>query len=202
MKIIYQYKKGSGMKTALLMLELQNDYFPTGRVPLERSLDACSRAEMVLRTYRDKRLPIYYAQQVSTHPDANYFLPCTNGANFHPSVHPLRDETIIKKHYQNSFKDTVLLNHLIKNQINHLVICGMMTHGAIDATVRAAYDLGFRCTVLHDACAARQLEYNHSIISASQVHNAFLAALHNAYATVMSTDEHMQKLMHRTIVAA
>lgn len=195
-------QKGHGMNTALLMLEIQNDYFPNGRVPLEKSLDACAKAEIALRAYREKKLPIIHAQHISTQPDATYFLPCTKGADFHTSVHPLRDEAIIKKHYQNSFKDTSLLNHLIKNQINHLVICGMMTHGAIDATVRAAHDLGFRCTVLQDACAARQLEYNHSIIPAQQVHHAFLAALHNSYATVMSTEEHVQKLMHRTIIAA
>jgi nicotinamidase-related amidase len=190
------------MNTALLMLEQQNDYFPNGRVPLEKSLEACNKAEAALRAYRDRKIPIIHAQHISTQPDAAYFLPCTKGADFYASVYPQRDETIIKKHYQNSFKDTILLNYLIKKQINHLVICGMTTHGAIDATVRAAHDLGFRCTVLHDACAARQLEYNHSVISAQQVHHAFLAALHNSYATVMSTEEHVQKISHRTIIAA
>jgi nicotinamidase-related amidase len=181
------------MNTALLMLELQNDYFPNGRIPLDKSLEACARAETVLHACRNKKMPVIHVQHVSTQPDATYFLPCTKGTEFYQTVQPVKHETIIKKHYPNSFKDTGLLNHLIKNKINHLIICGMMTHCSIDATVRAAFDLGFTCTVLQDACAARQLEFNHTPITAQYVHYAFLAALQSAYATVMSSDEFLQK---------
>lgn len=189
------------MNTALLIVEVQNDYFPNGRIPLERSLDAAAKIEAVLHDYREKKKPVVHVQHISTHPDATYFLPCTKGAEFHSSVHPLKHEAIIKKHYPNSFKDTNLLNHLIKNQINHLVICGMMTHLSIDATVRAAYDLGFTCTVLSDACAARQLEFNHSPISEQNVSNAFLAAFQPSYATVLSTNDYLQKTGGRLAVS-
>jgi nicotinamidase-related amidase len=187
------------MNSALLLLEIQNDYFPNGRIPLEKSLDASAKALSALLAFREKKLPIIHAQHISTQPDATYFLPCTKGAEFYPTVAPNKNETIIKKHYPNSFKDTGLLNHLIKNQINHLVICGMMTQLAIDATVRAAYDLGFSCTVLQDACAARQLEFNQSTISEQHVHFAFLAALQNSYATVLSTDDYLQKVGGRIL---
>jgi nicotinamidase-related amidase len=83
---------------------------------------------------------------------------------------------------------------LIKNQINHLVICGMMTHLCIDATVRAAYDLGFSCTVVHDACATRNLEFNNMLIPAQSVHHAFLAALQPTYANVLSVKELVQTM--------
>lgn len=189
------------MKTALLLLEIQNDYFPNGRIPLEKSLEASTKAQSVLQAYREKKSPIVHVQHISTHPDAAYFLPCTKGAEFHPSVQPVKGETIIKKHYPNSFKDTGLLNHLIKNQINHLVICGMMTQQTIDATVRAAHDLGFSVTVLHDACAAHQLEFNHMTIDTQSVHHAFLAALEGMYATIASTDEFLSKLGSRSAPA-
>ena len=181
------------MNTALLLLEIQNDYFPNGRIPLEKSQEACARAQAVLLAFREKKLPVIHVQHISTHPDATYMLPCTKGADFYPIVQPVKGEMIIKKHYPNSFKDTQLLNHLIKNQINHLLICGMMTHSTVDATVRAAHDLGFSCTVLHDACAARQLEFNQTTISAQQVHYAFLAAFQPSYATVMSSADYLQK---------
>ena len=164
------------MNTALLLLEIQNDYFPNGRTPLEKSLEASAKAETVLTAYRDKKLPVIHVQHISTQPDSSSLLPCTKGADFYSAVAPIKNEMVIKKHYPNSFKDTTLLNHLIKNQINHLLIVGMMTHMTVDATVRAAHDLGFSCTVLHDACAARQLEFHHSVITAQQVHFAFLAA--------------------------
>ena len=131
------------MNTAFLLIDIQNDYFPNGRMPLERSTEASLKAQEVLQAYRAKQKSIIHVQHISTRPDAIHFLPCTKGIEFHPNVQPNKNETIIKKHYPNSFKDTGLLNHLIKHQINHLVICGMMTHLCIDATVRAAYDLGF-----------------------------------------------------------
>jgi len=182
------------MNTALLLLEIQNDYFPNGRIALEKSLDVSSKAQIILNTFREKKLPIIHVQHISTQPNASYLLPCTKGAEFHSNVQPIKNEAIIKKHYPNAFKDTQLLNYLIKNQINHLLIGGMMTHLSVDSTVRAAHDLGFSCTVLHDACAAKQLEFNHISITPQNVHYAFLAALQPTYANILSTDEYLQKI--------
>lgn len=188
------------MNTALLLLEIQNDYFPNGRIPLEKSVEAATKAHNVLNAYRDRKLPVIHVQHISTHPDATYLLPCTKGAEFYNSVAPLKGEAIIKKHYPNSFKDTSLLNYLIKNQINHLVICGMMTQMTVDATVRAAYDLGFTCTVLHDGCAAKQLEFQNMPISSQNVHYSFLAAFYPMYANLLSSDELLHKLGARDAV--
>jgi nicotinamidase-related amidase len=190
------------MNTALLLAEYQNDYFPNGRMPLEKSTEARLKAQEALQICRSKKISIVHLQHVSTRPDAMHFLPCTRGVEFHPDIAPLKNETVIKKHYPNSFKDTALLNYLHKNQINHLIIAGMMTHHTIDATVRAAYDLGFSCTLLHDACTAKNLEFNNMIIPAQSVHNAFLAALHPLYATVISVRELLQTVGNRTPVSA
>lgn len=190
------------MNTALLLIDIQNDYFPNGRMPLEKSTEACHKAQEVLQLYRSKQLPIIHVQHISTRPDAVHFLPCTKGVEFHPDVHPLKSETVVKKHYPNSFKDTSLLNYLMKHQINHLVVAGMMTHMCVEATVRAAYDLGFTCTVLHDACATKNLEFNSMMIPAQNVHHAFLAALQPLYATVLSTREYLQKTAAKSLVSA
>lgn len=191
------------MNTALLLLEIQNDYFPNGRIPLEKSVEASSRAQSILNVYRERQLPAIHVQHISTQPDATYFLPCTKGAEFYSNVQPIKGETIIKKHYPNSFKDTNLLNHLIKNKINHLVICGMMTHASVDATVRAAHDLGFSCTVIHDACATKTLEFNQMHIPTQEVHFAFLAAFQSAaYANVIGTDDFLQRYSTRAPLVA
>lgn len=186
--------KGTGMTTALLLLEIQNDYFPNGRIPLEKSVEASMKAQAVLNAYRDMKRHIVHVQHISTNPNASYMLPCTKGAEFNSAVQPLKNEMVVKKHYPNSFKDTNLLNYLNKNKVKHLIICGMTTQLTVDATVRAAYDLGFTCTVVQDACAARQLEFNHNIINTQQVHHAFMAALHPTYAYVMNTDELLQRI--------
>ncbi len=181
------------MNTALLLLEIQNDYFPNGRIPLEKSLEASAKAHDVLTAFREKKKPVIHVQHISTQPNAAYLLPCTKGADFYQNVQPIKGEAIIKKHYANSFKDTQLLNHLVKNKISHLLICGMVTHHTIDATVRAAHDLGFSCTVLEDACAAQQLSFNQHNITATDAHHAFMAALQSAYAAVINTTAYLEK---------
>ncbi len=181
------------MNTALLLLEMQNDYFPNGRVPLDRSLETSAKAQLVLRAFRERRYPVIHMQHVATQPNASYFLPGTKGVNFHPNIQPIKGEVIIKKHHVNGFKDTTLKSHLAKHQINHLVVCGSMTHMAIDATVRAGADLGFAMTVLYDACATRQLELNHTYLPAQSVNHAFLAALHPHYASVMHVEEFLRQ---------
>jgi nicotinamidase-related amidase len=189
------------MSSALLLIETQNDYFPNGRMPLEKSTEASQKTQELLQIYRAKQWPIIHIQHISTRPDAMHFLPCTKGVEFHPNLQPAKNEPIIKKHYPNSFKDTTLLTYLTKNKINHLLIAGMMTHMSIDATVRAAYDLGISCTVLSDACATMNLEFNSILIPAQTVHSAFLAALQSTYASVLTTREYLQQVS-RTAVGA
>lgn len=191
------------MNTALLLIDMQNDYFPSGRMPLERSIEASMKAQEVLQAFRNKQRPVFHVQHISTRPDATYFLPCTKGIEFHPNVQPLKNEVIVKKHYPNSFKDTALFAQLKKKHIRHLVIGGMMTHLCVDATVRAAYDLGFSCTVLHDACASKNLEFNGALIPAQSVHHAFLSALQPTYGNVISVREILQTIgSHAAVTAA
>ena len=200
--MFYHDDKEFTMNTALLLIEFQNDYFPNGRMPLEKSIESCQKAQEALQVYRAKQLPIIHVQHISTRPDAVHFLPCTKGVEFNTTVQPLRNETVIKKHYPNSFKDTNLLNHLSKHKIDHLIIAGMMTHLSVDATVRAAYDLGFSCTVLHDACTTRNLEFNNMIIPAQSVQSAFLGAMQPLYGSVISVRDLLQSVTTRSAVTA
>ena len=71
--------------------------------------------------------------------------------------------------------------------VGDIVISGAMSHMCIDATVRAAFDLGFTCMVADDACATKNLTFRDKTIHASEVHAAFMAALSGSYATVRPT---------------
>src|SRR5438132_1066245 len=70
-----------------------------------------------------------------------------------------------------------------------LVVAGMMSSMCVDATVRAAVDLGFSATVIHDACAAPDLEFGGDTIPGRTVHGAFMAALSGNYATLVAADD-------------
>jgi nicotinamidase-related amidase len=64
----------------------------------------------------------------------------------------------------------------------------------VDAGARAASDLGYRCVVVHDACATRDQEFEGVVVPAAQVHAAFMAALRFGYATSVCTEEYLGKM--------
>ena len=176
------------MNTGLVLVDIQNDYFPGGLMELEGSVEAARQAQRLLKRFRDLRWPVIHVQHLSMKPGATFFLPDTSGAEIHESVKPLRGEPVIVKYYPNSFRETLLLHRLLEADVRRLVLVGMMTHMCVDATVRAAFDHRFECVVAGDACATRSLVYEGESIAATAVHRSFLAALHGTYAQVRGTD--------------
>jgi nicotinamidase-related amidase len=161
---------------------------------LSGSSEASLCAKTLLDYFRSAQLPVLHIQHIAIRPGATFFLPDTPGAEIHENVRPLAGEAVIQKHFPNSFRETALLEDLYKLQVNHLVIAGMMTHMCIDATTRAAFDLGFTCLVAEDACATRALQYGEIQVPAEQVQAAFLAALKSAYARVHKTEVILEEL--------
>ena len=181
------------MSTAFLLIDIQNDYFPGGNMELSGSLEASLCAREVLDFFRKKAMPVIHVRHLSVRPGATFFLPGTRGAEIHENVTPLSTETVIEKNYPNSFRDTPLRAILEKEGITRLVIAGMMTHMCVDATTRAAFDHGFACTLIHDACATRQLSFGGETVPAAHVHSAFLAALNGLYARIVPAGEFIAK---------
>lgn len=177
------------MTTALLIVDIQNDYFPGGAMELAGADAAAEKAAALLAAFRERGRPVVHVQHLSVRPGATFFLPGTRGADIHDAVRPVAGEAVFSKNFPNSFRDTGLLEHLRGAGITQLVIAGMMTHMCIDTTTRAAADAGFGCSLAHDACATRALSFNGVQVSAGDVQAAYLAALNGAFAKVLSTDE-------------
>ena len=176
------------MKTCMILVDLQNDYFPGGSMELVGIEAAAAYARRLLDVFRKKEQPVIHIQHLAVRPGATFFLPETNGAQINAAVAPLGHESTIVKNYPNSFRDTPLLELLRKRDIEDLVICGAMSHMWIDASVRAAFDLGFTCRVAEDACATRALIFKGKTINAPEVHASFMSALSGVYAEVLSTE--------------
>jgi nicotinamidase-related amidase len=177
------------LKTGLLLVDLQNDYFPGGKNELTGIQQASEKARSLLDHFRKNRLPIFHVQHVSIHPGGTFFLPGTEGGKIHRTLEPLHGEKVFQKHFPNSFRETLLLEAAREQGVGDLVISGAMSHMCVDATVRAASDLGFSCTVIEDACATKDLEFRGTRVPAAHVHGAFMAALQAAYAKVMTARE-------------
>jgi nicotinamidase-related amidase len=181
-------------ESALLIIDIQNDYFPGGAMALEGAQAAGQNAAKLLAAFRAKHLPVFHMQHLSVRPGATFFIPGTPGAEIHACVAPAANEKVIEKNYPNSFRETALETRLEAAGTRHLVIAGMMTQMCIDATVRQAFDLGYRVTLGADACATRDQSYGGQTIPAAQVHGAFLAALNGLYAKVLPVDQIIQSL--------
>ena len=177
------------MTQALLIVDIQNDYFPGGKMELVGSPGAAAEAARLLRAFRAKGAPVFHMQHVSLRPTATFFLPNTGGVKIHASVAPVEGETVLEKHFPNSFRETPLAGQLRGRGIDRLVIAGMMTHMCIDTTTRAAADLGFDCMLAHDACATRDLAFGGAKVAARDVHASFIAALNGAFAKALSAKE-------------
>ncbi len=177
------------MTKALLLIDIQNDYFPGGDMELAGMEQAGAVAAELLGIFRDAARPLIHVRHVFADPKAPFFRADTYGIEIHSSVAPLEDETVVTKKQVNAFLETDLKSILDAKDVDELVICGAMSQMCIAGTTRAASDLGYKCQVVHDACATRDQEFNGRPISAANVHGTAMSALGFAFAEVLSMDQ-------------
>lgn len=181
------------MKEALVLVDIQNDYFEGGRYTLFQSDLAGNKANEVLQYFRSSSKPVIFIQHISTKPNAKFFLPDTSGCEIHACVKPKDNDKIIVKHFPNSFHETELHKVLQELGVEHIVVCGMMSHMCIDTTVRAAKDLNYSVTIIEDACTTRNLEWKEEVIPALTVHRSFMSALDGTFGEVITAKEYLKR---------
>ena len=172
----------------LLIIDIQRDYFPGGAYPLVEPEAAAESARQVLEGFREAGDEVIHMKHVWDAPEAEFMRPGTEGIEIHPEVEPADGELVLEKEHPNSFLETRLAGEL-RRRGEGVVVAGMMSSMCVDATVRAAADLGFSPTVVHDACAAPDLEFHGVKVPGAAVHAAFMAALADGYAEVTSATD-------------
>ena len=176
------------MKTALLVIDIQKDYFPGGKMELVNPLEAAQKAYVLLQCFREHKQKTVHVQHISLSPTATFFISGDRGTDIHDSAAHFEGEPLVQKHYPNSFRETNLLDLLKGWGIERVIITGMMSHMCVDATARAAADFGFQIIVAEDACATRDLKFGDTVVPADHVHKAFMAAL-KSYGQVMTAEQ-------------
>ena len=166
---------------ALLIIDIQDFYFPGGKSALVEPEKAAANAALLLDNFRKEKLTVIHVRHISE-----------PGGKINDIVKPLPSEKVISKNAVNCFVGTDLLDFLKTNKIDTLVICGMQTHMCVEAATRAASDYGFKCILIHDACATKDLKFGEKTIKAEDVHYSTLSTLKN-YATVISTVEYLNQ---------
>lgn len=166
-------------RKALIIIDVQNDYFKDGRFPLiqpELALDNILKLE---KYFKENNQLIVYVQHVNFSKDAAFFEHDTPGVEIREEFDINDDSVIVQKQTPNSFF------------IEEVVISGMMTHLCVDSTTRTSKELGYSTTLVKDATATRDLEYDDSTVKAQDVQHAFISALAN-FSTVVSTEEYLK----------
>jgi len=178
-------------KTALLVIDLQNEYFPGGKCTLVGTDAAADNAAKLVADFRAKGAPVVHVRHESKSAGDGMFAPGSTGVEINAKVKNKGDEPVITKNDINAFKGTGLKKVLDDQGITDLVIVGAMSHMCVDGATRAAADFGYGTTVIHDACATLDLEFNGVKVPAAQVHAAFMNGLADGYCAVKSTSEYL-----------
>lgn len=173
----------------VIVVDLQNEYLPTGKLPLHGIDSALKNATRIIADARNKGVPVIHIRHEFQ--SAPYFVPGSDGVKIIEAVAPTNGELVVVKNYPNSFLKTDLKQTLDENGIEEVTVIGAMSHMCIDATVRAASDFGYKTTVVKDACATLDLEYDGEAVPASQVHAAMMAAFEFGYAKVLDTEQYL-----------
>lgn len=178
------------MKRGLVVVDLQNEYLPTGNMPLTGIDAAVENAVRVIGHARNSGFPIFHIRHESEE-GAPIFAKGSTGAKIQADVAPQGNEPVIVKKHINAFRETDLKQQLDAADIREIVVIGAMSHMCIDAVVRAAVDMGCPVTVLHDACATSDLTFRGVAVPAAQVHAVMMAAFEFGYSTVKSVDDYL-----------
>ncbi|MFI7864176.1 cysteine hydrolase family protein [Ectopseudomonas khazarica] len=178
-------------KRALILIDIQNDYFNGGKWTLHGMDAAAGNAARILEAARQAGDLVIHVHHEFQSADAPFFTPASDGARIHSSVQPLAGEAVVLKHRVNAFLDTELKALLDQAAIEQVTLVGAMSHMCIDAAARASSDFGYATCVVHDACATREQTFEGQSIGAAEVHAAYMAALAFAYAQVLSTEQYL-----------
>jgi|SRR5690625_242207 len=178
-------------KQALIIIDLQKEYATTGQLPLTGIEQAVDNAAQVLEAARAQGMPVFHIRHEFLDPDIPFFRPNTEAVEILEKVAPQGQEPVIVKNHVNAFRDTNLKQLLDEQDIKKLIIVGAMSHMCVDAAVRAAADFGYEVTVLHDACATLDLEFDGVKTPAPEVHAAMMAAFEFGYGQVISTQDYL-----------
>ena len=163
---------------ALLIIDIQNDYFEGGSHTLYNPLEALKNAEEILRRFRRNNAFTVIHIQHNSGAGSGFMEEGTWGAQIHDTLTPLENEVVITKRQVSSFADTNLEEVLRARNIKRIVVVGMQTNVCVEATVKDSKALGFRVIVLDDTCAALSLD----------IHNEAIERLRGEYASIFKTN--------------
>lgn len=139
-------------QAALIVIDVQNDYFPTGAYPLHDTQAVLERTVQAVRSAQAQGLPVVLVQHVAKRPSP-FFNADTDGVQIHPLLRAAApDAPVVVKAHADSFLNTTLQTTLAALGVDSLWLCGMMTHHCVTHTALSPQAQGYTVRVLEDLC--------------------------------------------------
>jgi len=142
-------------KRALIVIDLQNDYFPGGAFPLWNAESTLENIANAIARAQAAGIPVVHLQHIadSRAGIAPFFNAGTPGAAIHPRILAAApDAPVVIKHFADSFHQTKLEALLARQDCEQLLVCGMMTQNCVTHTAISKSAEKYKVTVLPDCC--------------------------------------------------
>ena len=144
--------KATPMNSALLLIDLQNDYFPGGKYPLWNTGAALAATEAAIARACRENMTIVHVQHRAADAGAPFFVPGSDGVRIHRRIlSAAPDAPVVVKEHADSFHRTDLAAVLAERNVGRLLLAGMMTQNCITHTALSKAAEAFEVTVLADA---------------------------------------------------
>jgi len=180
-------------KTAVIVIDFQNEYFPGGRMVIPDGASALQNTRRLIQAADAKGIRVIHVQHVLP-AGAPLFAEGGKTVQFHPDMQPRARDTVVQKDNVSVFAgaSAAVMDKTLKDAgIDTLIVTGLMTHVCVSGAARdaAAAPRGYRVIVSSDATATRDLELaTGATINHKTLHAASLATLEDTYGDVMTTD--------------
>jgi len=143
------------MKKALIVIDLQNDYFPNGLFPLWNTETVLTNIEQAIQTAKEKDIPVIHVQHVAdkSRGMSPFFNEDTEGVQIHSRIMASAPNSpLVVKHAADSFHETNLEKVLNELGAEELLVCGMMTQNCVTHTAISKAAEKYKVKVLADCC--------------------------------------------------
>jgi nicotinamidase-related amidase len=183
-------------KRALIVIDVQGEYFAQGALPISDPPSGTSLANIgrAMDAASVSGVPVIVVRHGSSADGADSFVPGSDGWQLHPEVERRSRDHLIEKELPGSFTGTSLGDVLDDAGIDTVSITGYMTHMCVDTTARQAAHRGMSVEILRDATGTLSLENSGGSASGEELHRATLVAQGQFFADVLDTDEWIGRL--------
>ena len=141
---------------ALIVIDVQNDYFPGGKLPLWNAEETLGHIVNAISDAGKQGIDVILVQHVADRSKgAGFFIPGTTGADIHPDIlKAAPDAPVVVKHRADAFNGTNLNAILDKSGIEEILICGMQTQNCVGLSAISKNATPYKPAILSDCCTS------------------------------------------------